>query len=1102
MKRVLPLTVFVATLVLAPASLAKQPAKVAAPPKAPEKGPYAAATYSGLTLRGIGPAVKGGRVGDLAVDPTNPARYFVAAASGGVWKTENAGTTWEPIFDGEGSYSIGCLALDPKNPFVLWVGTGENNSQRSVGYGDGVYRSLDGGKSWENLGLKDSEHIGKILIDPRDSKVVFAACQGPLWNPGGDRGLYKTTDGGKSWKAVLTVSENTGVTDVVLDERNPDVLLAASYQRRRHQWGMIHGGPENALYKSTDGGESWRKVSLGVKKDTELGRIGLAIAPSNPDILYAIVEAQGKEGGLFRSRDRGETWEKRGKYVPASAQYYNEIFVDPKDADRLFLADTWLRVSEDGGKTVRKVGERSKHVDNHAVWIDPVDTRHLLVGCDGGLYESWDSGATWDFKSNLPIAQFYRVAVDNSEPCYFIYGGTQDNNTLGGPSMTLTRHGILNSDWFVTLGGDGFQSRIDPKDPNTVYSQYQHGGLVRFDRKTGERVDIQPQPGAGEEPLRFHWDSPLLLSAHNPHRLYFACQKVFRSDDRGNTWKAISPDLSRRIDRNRLPIMGRVWSVDAVAKNDSTSFYGSVVALAESPLDEKLLFAGTDDGLLQITEDGGATGRRIETFPGVPEKSFVSRIEASRFKRDTLFVAFDNHKAGDFKPYLLKSEDLGKSWVSIAGDLPARGTIYCMLEDTREPALLFAGTEFGLFFTRDGGKHWVQLKGGLPTIQVRDMALQAREDELVVATFGRGFYILEDLTALRRATPETLEKEAVLLPPRRARAYIPASPMGLKEKADQGDSLYAAPNPPFGAVFTYYVKEGLKSLKEQRQEVERKLMAEKKEIPQPTWDALRAEEREEAPALFLAVRDEDGHVVRRLSAPVTGGFHRVAWDLRLPPPDPVSLKEDDEFNPWGHVALGPLALPGRYTVELSKRVSGKTTLLGEAQELEVAILAAESLTPEQRLQTQRVHLKAHRLQRAVLGADRSLGELSERLDHLRRGLDETPSAAPELGQRARALMADLEGLKVALHGDSVVSQNNEPTLPGILSRMEQIVSSIWESTSLPTTTHRDQLEYTSTLFAEFLPKLQGLATGLEALEAEAEKAGVPWTPGRVPTWEK
>jgi photosystem II stability/assembly factor-like uncharacterized protein len=482
--------------------------------------PMSSPTFSGLRFRSIGPAVTSGRVIAFAVDPNDRAKYFVAVASGGVWKTVNAGTTWTPVFENYGSYSIGAIALDPKDTSVVWVGAGERNSQRSVGYGDGVYKSEDGGRSFRKVGLEKSEHIGRIVIDPRDSKVVYVAAQGPLWSAGGDRGLYKTTDGGKTWKAVLSFSENTGVTDVVIDPSNPDIVYAASWQRRRHFYTLINGGPESAIHKSTDGGATWTRLRSGLPPG-DLGRIGLAASPADPNVVYATVEAAGQGSGVFRSNDKGATWERMSPSV-AQGMYYGQIVADPKNVDRVYIPNVVFQVSDDGGRTQRPLGERLKHVDNHAIWIDPNNTNYYLVGCDGGVYESHDRGANWNFKANMPVAQFYDVDIDQQSPWYFVYGGTQDNNSLGGPAKTRSQSGIVNADWFQTNGGDGFVSRIDPEDPNTVYAESQNGGLVRFDKRTGERVGVAPIPGKAEESQRYNWDSPFIISPHNSKRIYFA----------------------------------------------------------------------------------------------------------------------------------------------------------------------------------------------------------------------------------------------------------------------------------------------------------------------------------------------------------------------------------------------------------------------------------------------------------------------------------------------------------------------------------------------------------------------------------------------------
>src|SRR5581483_5584308 len=543
----------------------------------------------------------------------------------------------------------------------------------------------------------------------------------------------KTTDGGKTWKASLTVSENTGITDVAIDPNNPDTLYATAYQRRRHVYTLVNGGPESALYKSTDAGATWNKLRAGLPT-SEMGRIGIAISPVDSNVIYASIEAADRKGGIFRSSDRGASWERRNPY-DTTAMYYGHVYCDPKEVDRIYVPNVLVMVSDDGGRTLRPLGERSKHVDNHVIWIDPTNTNRYLVGCDGGLYESFDRGATWDFKANMPIPQFYDITTDNATPFYNVYGGTQDNYSMGGPSRTRSISGIVNSDWFVTQGGDGFRSQVDPEDPNTVYAELQYGVLVRFDKRTGERMGITPAPGRGEAALRVNWDAPFIISPHSRTRLYYASNKLFRSDDRGDTWTLASNDLTRQLDRNKLPVFNKILSVDAVARHASTDPFGNASALFESPKKEGMVYVGTDDGLIQVTEDAGKNWRKIDSFPGVPEMTYVSRIVASQHDANTVYAAFDNHKRSDFAPYLLKSTDAGRSWTSIASNLPKNGPVLAIAEDHVNPNLIFVGTEFGVFFTIDGGKKWVQLKGGLPTIAVRDIAIQRRENDLVLATF-------------------------------------------------------------------------------------------------------------------------------------------------------------------------------------------------------------------------------------------------------------------------------------------------------------------------------------------------------------------------------
>jgi photosystem II stability/assembly factor-like uncharacterized protein len=1065
-----------------------------------KKDPMSSGTFAGLALRSIGPAVTSGRILDLAVDPKAPDTWFVATAGGGVWKTTTHGVSWAPVFDGQGSSSIGCVTIDPHDSLVVWVGSGENNSQRSVAYGDGVYKSVDGGKTWTNMGLKNSEHIGKILVDPRNSDVVWVAAQGPLWSAGGDRGLYRTTDGGKTWKAVLTVDQNTGVTDVAMDPRNPDVLYAASYQRRRHVFTLIDGGPGSALWKSRDGGANWTKLSAGLPKE-EMGRIGLAIAPARPDTVYAIIEAARNAGGVFRSQDAGANWEKRSGGISSSAQYYQELFPHPTDPDTFYSVDTLLKVTNDGGKTFHNAGEKNKHVDNHVVWIDPGNTDHLLVGCDGGLYESYDKAATWTFKANLPVTQFYRVDVDYGTPFYYVYGGAQDNYSLGGPSRTNNTHGIANSDWFVTTDGDGFKTVVDPQDPNAVYAQSQYGVLSRYDRKSGELIDIQPQPGQGEPALRFNWDSPIIISPHSHTRLYFAAQRLFRSDDRGNSWKPVSPDLTRQIDRNKLKVMDRLWGVDAVAKSASTSLYGNIVALAESPLKEGLLYVGTDDGLVQVSEDGGANWRKVDRFPGVPENTYVSRLEAAQKDADTVFAAFDNHKMGDFKPYLLKSTDRGRTWTSIAGDLPQRGTVYSLVQDFVSPDLLFAGTEFGLFFTVDGGRKWVQLTS-VPVSAVRDLVIQKRENDLVAATFGRGFYILDDYSPLRSVKPETLQKDFANFPVKQVWMFNPNASMGLTGKAFQGESYYLAPNPPFGAVFTYYLKADLKTLQKQRIEKEQEVEKEGGTPTYPNWQELREEQREREPVIIATVQDAEGNVVRRGIGPVTAGFHRIVWDLRFPPSTPAALTEPTGDNPFNNPPVGPMVVPGKYTVSFAKRVEGKTTPLGEPQTFNTVPLGLASLPAQDFPAVLAFEEKTARLQRAVFGAAKLLKDSEERLNYIQRALLNTPKADQKLVDEAEALETRLQDLDEKLNGNPVIRAHNEADPPSIVERVSQVVGGHWTASSAPTETHKENYRLAAQAFAPVLDELRKLVeVDLKNLENKLEAVNAPWTPGRVPVWK-
>ena len=1068
--------------------------------KEEKKGGMTADTFSGLKFRSIGPGAASGRVMSIAVNPKKTDEYYVGVASGGVWKTVNDGTTWTPVFDGEGSYSIGWVALDPNDASVVWVGSGESNSQRSVSYGDGIYRSDDGGKNFQNLGLKKSEHIGRVVIDPRDSKVVYVAAEGPLWGPGGDRGLYKSADGGKTWKAVLTISDNTGVVDVAIDPSNPDIVYAAAYQRRRHVYTLIDGGPESAIYKSTDAGATWNKLKSGLPT-VDMGRIGLAVSPADPNVVYATIEAADGKGGVFRSNDKGATWEKRNEF-DVGAMYYARVVPDPKNVDRIFVMNVSLRESLDGGKTLHKINEVNHHGDNHALWIDPDDTKHWLLGSDGGMYETRDDAKTWQYKANLPTMQFYDVAVDNALPFYNVCGGTQDYFSWCGPSRTRDLNGIVNSDWFVTTGGDGFRSQVDPVDANTIYSESQYGVLVRYDKPTGQELLLQPQESKGEPPLRWNWDSPIIISPHSHTRLYFAANKLFRSDDRGDTWKAISADLSRQIDRNKLPVMGKVWGPDAVAKNQSTSFYGNIVALAESPKKEGLIYAGTDDGLIQMTGNGGASWTKYEKFPGVPEMTYVSRLAASNFDANTVFAAFENHKNEDFKPYLLKSTDSGKTWTSIAGDLPESGPVLAFAEDTVNANLLFAGTETGAFFTVDGGAHWVRLKGGLPTIAVRDIVIQAREGDLVIATFGRGFYVLDDITPLRQIKAESVEQAAAMFPVKDTLLYVERHALGGPRKGYQGDSFFTADNPPYGAVFTVYLKDKIKTKKEKRQETEKEAAKKNQTPPYPTNDELRAEAEEAKPELYFVIYDESGAAIRRVDGNTDSGFQRAAWDLRYPAAQVREHSDEGGEEDFPDAAdQGPLVLAGSYSVRMFENVGGTVTEVAGPQTFKVATEGSASMSPADRAAQEELLRKVARLYGATSGAQRTAEEVESRLKKIREALRDVPASEKQLDAVADGIEQRNREILRALRGDAVLARRSEQVPTSISDRVSGIMEGERFSLAKPTQTHVDAYGIAAAEFADQLAKLHVLVeVDLTKLEKDMEAAGAPWTPGRVPEW--
>ncbi len=1062
---------------------------------------WQSSTFNGLKFRNIGPALVSGRIVDLAVNPKNISEYYIATANAGIWKTNNAGITFMPLFDNEASFSMGCVTIDPTNTNVVWAGSGENNNQRVAGYGDGVYKSEDGGKSWKNMGLKTSEHIGKIAIDPTNADIVFVAAYGPLWASGGERGIYKTTDGGKTWKAVLTVSENTGFNEVMIDPRNTNIIYAAAHQRQRKVFMYIGGGPESALYKSTDGGATWNKAMKGLPTDVNIGRIGMAMSPVNPDYLFAIVEtADPAKGGLFASTDRGASWEKRGAFFN-SGNYYQEIFCDPKDIDKIYAMDVNAKVSEDGGKTFKNIGDKNKHVDNHVIWINPANTQHFIEGCDGGLYESFDAGQNWNFKANLPITQFYKVSLDNSFPFYNVYGGTQDNFSLGGPSRTKSENGIVNNDWFITNGGDGFESQADYEDPNIIYAESQYGGIVRYNKLTGEKLNIQPIEDEGEAGLRWNWDAPMLISKHDHKRLYFGSNFVYRTDDQGSSWKKISGDMSRGIDRNKLEVMGKVWPVDAVAKNQSTDIYGQTTTIAESPLDENILYVGTDDGLIHVTLDGGKNWSKIDNIIGVPSRTYVNQIIASSTNKNVAYVAFNHHRYGDFKPYLFKTTDAGKTWSPIQNNLPVRGTVYCIAEDHINGNLLFAGTEFGVYFSINGGESWTQLKSGLPNVAVKDMEIQKRENDLVLATFGRGFYVMDDYSPLRNLKKSDMDKTAFITPIKKAWMYLETTPLGVRDKGFQGESFWNAPNPKPGAVFTYYLKNDFKTLKEKRLTAENEKIKKGEPPYYPSIDSLRKEDAQPTPYLIFTISDESGNVVRRIKTAAKKGISRISWDFRSEATNAINLSATDETNVFNDRVRGIFVAPGNYNVSLSKFEDNNFTELVPKQPFTIESLNMAGLPVTDKKELAAFGKKVSELKRALDATNAYKNELLNKLKFMKEALQKTAAIDQSIIKDILQLENRLDATDKLLNGDGALTKREFEAPTSVSARIGDVMQNLISTTTMATNAYKNSYSIAAKQFAPILLEVKNIGEEIKKIETLFEQKGAPYTPGRIPDWK-
>ena len=917
------------------------------------------ATFGAIEARSIGPAVMGGRITAIEGVNSSPKILYVGTAGGGLWKSNTAGMTFEPVFE-KYPQSIGCIAIDQNKPETIWVGTGESNMRNSVAVGLGLYRSTDAGRNWTRMGLENSEHISKIVLHPTDPNTLYVAVPGKLWSDSPDRGLYKSTDGGKTWAKILYTNEKTGCADILLDPRNPDVLLASMWQFRRTPYSFSSGGPGSALYKSTDGGKNWRKITNGLPAG-EFGRIALASAPSAPDNMLAIVESE--KTSLLISADGGESWKYQSatSNVTARPFYFSTLVVDPKDPKRVYRPSFSLSISTDGGYSFSEASNAGGwvHSDHHALWINPNSTNQMYLGTDGGVYMSLDQGVTWMHLNTLPVSMFYHVAVDDKSP-YNVYGGLQDNGSWRGPSQSSG--GIENRDWDNVGGGDGFWVQPDATDPDIVYSESQGGTASKVNTRTNQSKLIQPQEVKGDPKYRWNWNTPIVRGLKNPKSLYMGAQFLFKSDDQGNSWQRISPDLTTNDSLKQKQAASGGLTVD----NTSAENHCTIFSIAPSSLDENLVFVGTDDGNIQVTHDGGKSWDLIsKNITGVPPGAWVSRIEPSHFDKNTAYATFDNHAYGDMRTYAAKTTDGGKSWTSISTDPVLQGYAHVIVEDLVNRNLLFLGTEFGLYISIDGGQNWVLYKSKLPEyVAVRDILVHSKTNDLVLATHGRGIFIVDDISPIRRLSSDLLQKEAVLLPTRPT-----AITSGHYGQGFPNTGSYAGPNSPEIATIQYYLKDRLN-----------------------TGDVT------------VEVYDSAGKLLASMPGTKRKGINFVRWDMRTPPPKAAKgvLVQGEPGVYAGFI--GQMNLPGTYKIKLKAAEAtdeGTLTLVKDPLQPELDYAKKRMLSDEMfglveevgLLEAQVRNLKDSTDQRLALVKDKklkaSLSQLSAHLETLRKTLTET-----------------------------------------------------------------------------------------------------------------
>ena len=1043
--------------------------------------------FKNLEFREIGPAVMGGRIDDFAVVESDPNIVYVGTASGGVWKTTNNGTTWEPVFDKEAVSTIGDVAIAPSDPSVVWVGTGEPNNRQSSSWGDGIYKSLDAGKTWKRMGLGATHHIARIVIHPKNPDVVYVAAQGHLWGANPDRGVYKSSDGGKTWSQVLKINDDTGVTDIAMDPQSPDILYAAAYERRRTPFGFNGGGPGSAIYKTTDGGATWKKLTKGLPYENggDTGRIGLDVYRKDPNIVYA--EIQHEKGGTFRSEDKGETWKRMGETDPRPS-YYSQIRVDPNNDLRIWELGAQMYYSEDGGKTFATQRVRGIHGDFHAMWIDPANSNHMMTGSDGGIHWSDDAGKNWNFLNVIAIGQFYEVALDNEKP-YHICGGLQDNGSWCGPSQTLTREGIINEDWQVIHGGDGFYAAIDNVEPWIVYTESQDGHLARRDMHTGQQRSIMPEAKAGEPHYRFQWNSPVAVSSHNHTTIYYGGNYLFESTDRGDSWTRLGGDLTTGADRSKLLILGKAPDKNTLSRNDGVEEYPTITSISESPLSSKVLWVGTDDGNLQVTRDGGKTWKNVASkVPGVPKGTYVSRVVASKTGEGAAFATFDGHRSDDYSVYLFATTDYGETWKSTCNGIPnSAGTVHVIREHPRNTNLLFAGTEFGLWVSWDRGGNWTALKNNFPTVPVDDIEIQARDNDLVLGTHGRSIWILDDMTPLEKMDGSVANSSLTFFPPRTATTWF------LRQRRwSAGQQMFTAKNPPYGALLSYYLKEGVPPETPKRNSEDRTDAAE----PRPRREARAEAAEKKEGKVKITVVDKDGKVIRELDGPGAAGVNRTNWDLRAnPPAEPTPEQQEAIAAGFGFGPRGPLVEPGEYTIRIKSGDKEATQKVTVEEDNRIAISASDRAARHEAIEKLYTMAKSTDKDRTSIEGIQTA--LTNARDQWKRdaGKPNAPKipedimkAADELQKKADALAEKYVRPRPALGNAGPPLEWKPEPLP---NQVQNLLNDLDGFAAAPGGQQQQRLAELATLVSQASAEVKGLAeTDLPALNKKMNDAGV------------